>query len=180
MTAIQLDPRTYGLLKTALVLLPQKVGLRVLRVALNAWGGIVKRVEQTKAKRVSGLLARSPRVKVTIPDASWNVNYHGRPPSVAVGPGRDVVGPVAIVGGKSRVLGVRRATRFVLGGGRVRTARPSRYAHFVEKGIAGKKHITPAPFVAPAVEAGKAAGFQKMQSKLTEGIAAEAAKLPKA
>jgi hypothetical protein len=56
---------------------------------------------------------------------------------------------------------------------------PSRYAHFVEKGIAGTKQIEAAAFIGPAQEAGKVAGMNALSSKLEQGIAAEAAKLAK-
>ena len=162
--SLRIDQHSYGLLKSALILLPRNVGLRVYRVALNAWGGIVKRVQVTKARRRTGLLAKSPKVKVKIPDASFNAAHHGKPAYVLVGPSRDVVGPAY----KGQRVSIRKATKIASSGGRIQTRRPSRYAHLVEK-------ID--PFVGPSVEAGATAGMAVFTSKLSQGITAEAAKL---
>ncbi len=149
-----------------LVELPRRVGLRVYRIALNAWGGVVKPIQVARARRQTGLLAKSPRVKVVIPDASYNAKHHGKPAYVMVGPSRDVVAPVV----RGKKVSIRKATKTVLGGGRVQTRRPSRYAHLVER-------ID--PFVGPSQEAGRTAGLAAFESKLSTGITAEAAKLPK-
>lgn len=173
---LQINPHSYRQLMTNLSTLPRKVGLRVFRVALNAWGGIVKQEQKTRAKRgATGLLRKSPTVKVKIPDASFNAAHHGKPAYVMVGPGRNVVGAVA--GGKK--LSDKKALKRVLGGGKVQTRRPSRYAHLVERGIAGTKRITPEPFVEPSIRAGETEGMAKLASKLESGIAAAAASLPK-
>ena len=179
MTSLKIDQRRYLQLMQNLSVLPKRIGLRVFRVALNAWGGVVKQAQKSSWKKRTGLLRRSPTVKVKIPDASYNVAHHGKPAYVIVGPGRDVVGPVTKINGKSRLLGIKRATKFVLGGGKVKTARASRYAHLVERGIAGTVRIAPNPAVAMSVAAGETAGFTKLTQKLEQGIAAEAAALPK-
>ena len=160
--------------------LPKRVGFRVLRVALFAWGGVVKRIQMANAKRgPTGALAKSSIVKVVIPDASANVAHHGKPPRVMVGPSRRAISFSGQIGGKEKRLTPGKARKYFARGGRVRVNRPSRYAHLVEKGIAGKKHIMPAPFVAPSVEAGRTSGMDIFTAKLAQGIAREAAALTK-
>lgn len=178
MATLKLDPQTYGLIQSALLLLPRKVYFRTLRRALNAWGGVVRDKARSLARRQTGLLAKSLKVKAVIPDASFNVAHHGKPPYVMVGPSRDVVGPVSA----GRLLSIRKATKRVLSGGHVQTRRPSRYAHLIERGHKNARGgMTQAyPFIGPAAAAGETAGMEKVRQKIQEGIYAEAAALPKA
>jgi hypothetical protein len=159
--------------------LPRRVGLRVFRIAFNAWGGVVKADAIAHVKKISGFLSRSLTVKIKIPDASYNVNHHGRPAYGMVGPNRRAVKAQARIDGKDKFLSVRKATKRVLSGGKVRAYKPSRYAHFVERGIAGKAHTPPNPFIAMAEKTGETRGMAAFANKLATGIAAEAAKLPK-
>jgi hypothetical protein len=168
---LHIDPHTWGLIQSALILLPRRVGFRVLRKALNAWGGYVRNVAKSLAPEQTGLLKKSLKVKVVIPDASFNEKHHGRPAYVMVGPSRDAVGPVS--GG--RLLSIRKATKLVRSGGRVQTRRPSRYAHLVERGT--QRGVKAHPFIAPAQAAGATTGMAVLSSKLEQGIAAEAASI---
>lgn len=165
-TSIRVDQRSYRRVMENLSLLPRRVGIRVYRIALNAWGGVVKQVAVSRARRRTGLLKKSQVVKVKIPDASYNVKHHGKPAYVMVGTSRDAVAPFA----GNKKLSVRKATKRVLSGGKVRAVRPSRYAHLVEARF---------PFIEPASRAGEGPGFLKFEQKMAQGIAAEAAKLPK-
>lgn len=167
MSSLHFDQQSFKQLMGNLIELPRRVGLRVFRIALNAWGGIVKSHEKRLAHRgATGLLARSPTVKVRIPDASYNVKHHGRPAYVMVGPDRRLVRPFA--GGTT--LSIKKATKRVLSGGRVHVRKPSRYAHFVEKNF---------PFIEPAQRAGASEGMAAFAGKMREGIELEAAALPK-
>jgi len=178
-TTLQFDQRSYQRLVSNLSVLPRRVGLKVYRVALNAWGGVVKAVQIARARRGSGLLAKSPGVKVTIPDASYNIKHRGKPAYVIVGPRRSVTGLVREVAGQTKSVTLARLKKTGFRGNLVRRVRPSRYAHLVEKGIAGTKHITPDPFVEDSVVAGRGVGMAKFEAKLGEGINREAAALPK-
>jgi hypothetical protein len=173
------DDASYKRLLVNLKELPRRVGLRVLRIALNAWGGEVKAVAQSRVKRVSGLLYKSLTVKVKIPAASFNTAHQSKPAYVMIGPSRSVSGLVRSVAGERKGVTLARLQKTGFRGNLVRRVRPSRYAHFVEKGIAGKKQIEAAAFIGPAQEAGKVAGMNALSYKLEQGIAAEAAKLAK-
>lgn len=163
-TRIIVDQASVAKLVKNLEVLPRRVGLKVFRIALNAWGGVVRNTSRSLARRQTGLLRKSLTVKVKIPDSSYNVKHHGRPAYVIVGPARNVVGPVA----SGKLLSIRKATKRVLSGGKVQTRRPSRYAHLVERRY---------PFIAPAARAGETSGFEKFATKIREGIAAESAGL---
>lgn len=68
--------------------IPRRVRHLHLRKGLNAAGGVLKGAAQQYARRDTGALAKSIRVKVKIPDASFNTAHHGKPAYVVVGPGR--------------------------------------------------------------------------------------------
>jgi len=177
-TTLVIDPKTYAQMLAALATLPKKVGGLVVRKALSAWGGVVKRVEVAKAKRgATGLLAKSIKVNVVAPDESFNILHHGKPPRVEVGPVKGFSGLATSTGASRRRLTVAKARKIVAAGGKNVRVRPSRYAHLVEAGIAGKKHITPAPFVEPAAREGAGPGMEALSRQLGKGIIEEAAKL---
>ena len=173
---IVFDRRTMEKLRLNLEQLPRRVRIKHLRIGLNAWGGVVKAKAVARAPVETGLLKKSIIVKVTIPDASFDVQHHGKPARVIVGPSRNVVAPFIRKGGKTRKLGLTRATKLVLGGTKVRVRKPSRYAHLVEKGT---KRSKARPFIAPAQRAGERQGMEKLAAKLRDGIAAEVAALRK-
>lgn len=169
---MKIDMGTYRQLMSNLAQFPRNVAFLHFRKGLNAWGGVVRNKARTLARRQTGLLQKSLTVKVKIPDRSYNIKHHGKPAYVMVGPSRRVVAPV--VSGKK--LSIRKATKRVLGGGRVQTRRPSRYAHLVERGHGGGQAH---PFIGPAQEYGKTVGMDALFDKLRQGIAQAAAALPK-
>lgn len=179
-TALQIDQTSYRHLMSNLEALPRRVGIRVFRIALNAWGGVVKAAEISYARQgPSDLIPKAIVVEVTIPDASYNIKHHGKPATVAVGVSRRFVRAGTSGGSGFKGLSPRKREAARSAGRRIQARRPSRYAHFVEKGIAGRKRIVPHAFVAPAARVGQTAGFQRFSTKMAEGIQTEAAKLPK-
>lgn len=202
---VAIDPRSLSHFTVAMQSLPRRVGLRHLRIALNAWGGVVKGVAQSLAREETGLLRKSIGVKVIIPDASWNVAHHGKPSRVIVGPKRKSgrfmrvkkSGGLAGFGKAQRAL-VAERKRLATGGVRplareraavrsvaqafagARYRNPSRYAHLVEKGHKrgkGRSSARAYPFIAPAQRAGNTRGLSALARKLREGIEQEARKL---
>lgn len=163
---LAIDTASYRQLMSNLAELPRRVGLRVFRVALNAWGGTVRNFAKVKARRETGLLQKSLKVKVAIPDASYNVKHHGKPAYVIVGPARGVEGLVQ----NGRTVTRAKLEKTGWRGNRVTKRRPSRYAHLVERRY---------PFIGPAQEHGKTAGMAVFADKLGQGIDKEAAALPK-
>lgn len=149
-----------------LAMLPRKVAFKHLRIALNAAGGTIKTAIVAGAPRRTRLLSKSQAVKVKIPDASWDVKHHGKPAYVVIGTKRGAVGAVA--GGKS--LSIRKATKRVLSGGKVKTVRPSRYAHLAER-----KH----GYMAAAARRAGTQATQRAAQKLAAAFETEAAALPK-
>jgi HK97 gp10 family phage protein len=173
--------------------LPRAIRNRHMRIAMNAGAGVIRDTAVANAPKQSGLLKKSLKVKVRVPDASYNVAHHGRPAYAVIGPSRYVVGPTVKRGGKTKLMGIKRATKYVLGGGKVQTRSPSRYAHLVEKGTR-KHNIRPASgkllsdgntvfgplvyhpgtkarsFLAKAVSSSGAAAQAKVIQKLKDGI----------
>lgn len=170
---LELDKAQLGKLLKTLDTLPRRVVIKHLRIALNAWGGVVRDVARPLAAQESGLLKKSLAVKVIIPDASKNTAHHGRPARVLVGPSRKVVGNVVNKAGAFKTVGAKRAEKLKAEGAQVRTRKPSRYAHLVEKGTT--RGAKPKPFIGPAQAAGATAGLSKLTQKLSEGLAQEAA-----
>jgi hypothetical protein len=177
------DPSSLAKTQFALEQLPVRVQFRQQRIALNAMGGEVKREMVARASRDSGLLKKSPRVKVSIPNASRNSKHHGRPAYVVIGPGRKVIGAVGITGKRKRSLKVLRSANQFAQAARIQIRRPSRYAHLVEKGhrivrggvTVGRTRAR--PFVGPAAQVARNRGMAAYTRKLSEGVATEAKKL---
>ena len=136
--------RILGVKQTILTFteLPQTVQNTGMRKGLNAAGGVIRDAAVANTPRASGLLRRSLKVKVRIPNASYNTAHHGRPAYAVIGPARRVAGVVHLTskgfrtttaplglaeGGGLRALGKRKITVAV-------RRKPSRYAHLVEKG----------------------------------------------
>lgn len=173
-----IDPHSVRQFSANCAQVSRGVRLKHTRIALNAWGGVVRDEAKSKVKRRTGFLSRSLLVKVTIPDASRDERHHGRPARVMVGPDRRAVRPrLYQPGGPVKLVSVRKATRLVLAGGKIVPYKPSRYAHFVEHGIAGRRRIKPDPFMAAGQAAGATRGMAKLAEKLTSGIAQELARL---
>jgi hypothetical protein len=139
------------------------VRIRHMRIALNAAMGVLK--NYTVPPRRTGLLDRSQRVKVVIPQASRDHKHWDRPAYGLLGAGRGLTA-VITARGKARILSAKaKATAKAAG---TRTVRASRYSHFAEK----KYH-----YLARAVSAGGPDAQAKFASKIAEGINAEAARL---
>lgn len=183
MIAFHVDPKSFSRTQFALEQLPVRVQLRQQRIALNAMGGEIKREMVANASRDSGLLKKSPGVKVKIPNASRNAKHHGRPAYVVVGPRRKIVGAVGITGKTKRTRRILRTANQFAGAGTIRIRRPTRYAHLVEGGhriVRGGKvvgFVRGRPFVQPAHNIARNRGMAAYTRKLSEGVASEAQKL---
>jgi hypothetical protein len=57
----------------------RRVAVKHMRIALNAWGGIVRDEARLNVLEETRLLKRSLSVKVVVPDASYNKAHHGKP-----------------------------------------------------------------------------------------------------
>lgn len=134
------------------------------RIGLNAAGGIIKRAAVANAPKRTKLLSRSQIVKVRVPEASKNPSHRDKPAYMLMGTSRAAVAPMA----NGKKLSIRKATKRVLGGGKVQAYRPSRIAHLAER----KTHFTER-----AAQSAGPAAMAKLQEKLTQGINQEAAKL---
>jgi hypothetical protein len=115
--------------------LPRQVRNRHMRIAMNAGGGVIRNAMAARMPVETGLLKRSLRVKVKVPDASFNVAHHGRPAYAVIGPKRGITGRVGISRkGVMKTLTTRQAIRASFGGSGFHVRRPSRYAHLIERG----------------------------------------------
>lgn len=168
MTAIAFDRSSVEHLMHNLAELPRRVQGKHERIGLNAWGGVVKNVAVAKVREDTKLLKRSLIVKVTVPKMSWNAAHHHLPSRAQVGPSRKAIGFVASVRGNVKKVTARKAAKLTQQGVKVRTRKPSRYAHLVEKLD---------PFIGPAQQAGATAGMAKLALKIRDGIAQEATAL---
>lgn len=175
---IQIDDRTYRQLMHNLQTLPKAMQTKHLRIAMNAWGGEVKRKMQDLAPRETGLLRRSITVKAKIPDASFNAQHHGRPAYAIVGPKRRLVQAVARTPKGFRQKSAAGIAKAHLAGKVVQIRRPSRYAHLVDRGT--RKGVRATGFVRRAQNHGAGVGIQKLFDKLREGFTQEVNALQKA
>jgi hypothetical protein len=156
-------------LKGALLDLPRSIQNKTMRIALNAGAGVVRDAAVARAPKETGLLGRAQKIKVKIPNASYNVAHHGKPAYAVIGTSRRVVSAVGRTAqGKVRRISDKRATKIVLGGGRVMTRAPSRYAH-----LAGTQRTR--WFKSAASSSGSAAKA-KVVAKLNQGISEWAAR----
>lgn len=192
-------PHELARFQAKMLALPRRVQIKTLRIALNAWGGIVRDKQRSLARRDTGLLSKTLGVKVTIPDASRNTAHHGKPAYVVVGPKRksgrfmrkNAKGLLIGFGkankelktsrkffraqgasGRATELAAVRTTRQVFGSAVYRN--PTRYAHLLEK---GHRNARAYPFVEPSQRTGNTTGFAKFKQKLREGIETEARRL---
>jgi HK97 gp10 family phage protein len=172
--------------------LPRAVRNRHMRIAMNAGAGVIRDAAVANAPKQSGLLKKSLKIKVRVPDASFNTAHHGKPAYAVIGPAHHVVGHVARIKGVVKKITTRQAIKRSFGGGAV-YRRPSRYAHLVEKGTRGHdikatnakvlsdgatvfgravKHpgTKAQSFLARAVRSSGAAAQGKVIAKLKDGI----------
>lgn len=123
--------------------LPRTIRNKHMRIGLSAAGGIIRAEAVINTPKASGLLRKSLKVKVKVPDASYNQAHWGRPAYAVVGASRNVAGVGTFrksgAAGRIKALRIKRQNKvdtFTKSGLRVGTnlLRPSRYAHLVERG----------------------------------------------
>lgn len=174
--------------------LPRTVRNKHMRIGLNAAGGVIRDAAVAFAPKETGLLRKSIKVKVKVPDASFNPLHHGKPAYAVVGPARRIASAVTTSGkGSLRAVGRNAAINAAFKGRTVTRRRPSRYAHLVERGT--KAHIIRAKnaavlagngrvfgrsvrhpgtkarnFLQQAVQAAGSAAQNKMLAKIYQGI----------
>lgn len=180
--------------------LPRTVRNKHMRIGLNAAAGVIRDMAVTFAPKESGLLRKSLKVKVRIPEASHNAAHHSKPAYAVVGPGRNMgrilkrknlrgfgEGQRDLKAERVRLKAdgtiaplnrEREAVRFVKASFKgVIYRNPSRYAHLVEGGtkphMAGKrKHpgSRAQHFLQRAVSFAGPVAQAKMIGKLKDGI----------
>lgn len=163
-TTLLIDWKTVRRVRDNLSRVEKNVGRKHLLIAMNAAGSPAKATAQSESARETGLLAKSQIVKVP---RDRKTRYAT---GVVVGASRSVVRAFINKGGKGKLLTDRKATKRVLAGGKVRVRRPSRYAHLAEK---------KSPAIKRATKTLEVVGVPRMVQKIEQGIAAEAAALPK-
>lgn len=84
--------------------LPRSVRNKNLRIAMNAGAGVIRDAAAANVSSSSGLLKKSLKIKVRVPDASYNSQHHGRPAYAVIGPARSVTGRVAIITRRERIF----------------------------------------------------------------------------
>ena len=174
--------------------LPRTVRNKHMRIAINAGAGVIRDAAVSNAPKESGLLKKSLKIKVRVPEASHNPKHWGRPAYAVIGPARHVVSRVATVKGIVKTITTRQAIRRSFGGGGFTQRRPARYAHLIEKGtrphrikatnarvlsdgatVFGRAVKHPGTkaqsFLGKAVRSSGAAAQQKILRKLHDGIA---------
>lgn len=177
MMQLKIDSGTYRQLMHNLQIFPRKVMFKHLRIALNAWGGVVRDRMRSLAPKESGLLRQSLSVKVKIPDASYNTAHHGKPGYVVVGPKRGLVRAVTRTKKGFRQKSAKGIAKAHEKGLSVQIRRPSRYAHLLERGTS--RGVRAVPFVRRSQNYGATTGMDKLFNKLRDGIKQETAALSK-
>lgn len=127
-TSYFVDPRTLQQCMRALTVFPGRLRFKHARIALNAGAGVYKNILTHTAPRDTLTLTRSFRVKVKIPDASFNKAHHGRPAYAVIGPKRGYERFVF----RGKAIGAKRAGKLATNLLSIRT--PSRYAHLAGPG----------------------------------------------
>lgn len=151
--------------------LPRRVGLKHLRIGLNAAGGVMRDGAKARARKQTGLLKQSLAVKVKIPAASYNAAHHNKPAYAIIGAKRNFSRQVMVnKRGAIRSVTAKRAEKLKATGVQLKTRRPARYAHLVERVES---------FINATYLQLQNAAIAKMQAKLRDGISQEAAALPK-
>ncbi len=143
------------------------VQVRGTRIALNAALGVIKTaaVANMRQHQDTGLLAKSQRVKVVVPQASRNPAHHDKPAWGLVGAGRGLAGTIS-KRGKAKVLSAKARVTAKAAGARLHRA--SRYSHFPEE-----KHRD----LARAASSAGGQAQAKFAAKISQFAQAEAAKV---
>lgn len=149
--------------------LPMTVQNKGMRIGLNAAGGVLSDAAVANAPKESGLLRRSLKVKVKIPNASYNRAHHGRPAYAIVGPTRRLVQAVAITNKGARTKSAKGIAKAHAAGRTIQIRRPARYAHLAGPGRKGR-------FLHQAVASHGGAALDKMVGKLRGTLSEWAAK----
>lgn len=172
------------------------VQLKHVRIGLNKAGGMLRNAAQNFVRVDTGLLKRSLRVFVKVPNASFNTAHHGKPAYALIGPGRNT-GRMMRRTASGRLRGHAKAQKSFIetvklsraaGGRRMEPHRagkafvgqnypdaklrsPTRYAHLVEKGT---PRVRPRPFLGMAVRIVGQAAMQAGVKKINDGLVMEA------
>lgn len=158
--------------------LPRVVRGRGMKIGLNAAGGIIRDAAVANVPADTGLLRKSIKVDVKVPDLSYNTAHHGRPARAKIGPSTRVIGVKSYTkAGKQRkgfkTVRLKQGATF-----RSTARRPARYAHIVEKGT--KRGMPASRFLARAVasagEAAKAKCVEKIRQAISEFAARRSAR----
>lgn len=130
---------------------PRRVQLRHVRIGLSKGAGMLRDAAARMAPRDTGLLSRSLKVKVKVPDASFNKTHHGKPAYAVIGAQR-MKSPYRRKTAAGRMIGYGAANKefraSLKAGGGIRKSRahvqgmfhnavyrsPSRYSHLAEAG----------------------------------------------
>lgn len=152
--------------------LPATVHNRGMRVAMNAGAGVIRDAIVANAPKESGVLRGAIKIRVKIPNASFNKAHHGRPAYAVIGPSRRVVRAVAKTAKGFRRKGAAGIAKAQAKGLAVRVRKPSRYAHVAGPGRR-QQFVTQA--VASHGEAAKAKVILKIQGTISEWKAKRAA-----
>ena len=173
--------------------LPRTVRNKHMRIAMNAGGGVIRDAAVANMPSETGLLKKSIKVKVRVPEASHDPKHWGKPAYAVVGAAWSVQSRAARIKGRTKTITTRQALRRTFGGGGFHTRIPARYAHLIERGtkphgikatntrvlssgeaIFGKsvKHPGTAPQrpLSKAVRSSGVSAQQKILRKLHDGI----------
>lgn len=175
--------------------LPRTIRAKHMRVALNAGGGVIRDAAVSLAPKETGLLRKSIKVKVSVPEASYNPKHWARPAYAVVGPARRIVSAITSTAkGRLRMVSREGAINAAFRGKTVTRRRASRYAHLVERGtkphgisannaavlssgirVFGRSVRHPGSkaqnFMTKAVQTAGSAAQNRMLAKLYQGIA---------
>ena len=149
------------------VQLPRTLQNKHMRIGLNAAAGVIRNAAVANAPQDTGLLKKSIKIKVKIPNASYSAAHHGKPAYAIIGPSRNVVGVQTFrkSGTRGRIKTVRLKANQRLA---TNVRRPSRYAHLVERGT--KRGTKATWFLRRAVASAGAMAQAKMIQKLRDGL----------
>lgn len=142
--------------------LPRTVQNKHMRIGLNAAAGVIRDAAVANAPQDTGLLKRAQKVKVKIPNASYNRAHHGKPAYAVIGTSRRFVGVQTFK--KSGARGKVKTVRLKGGQGLATTVRrASRYSHLAERS---------SRYLSRARNSHGEAAKEKMLNKLRDGVMA--------
>ncbi len=119
--------------------LPRAVRGRHMRIGLNAAAGVIRDMAVTFAPRQTGLLRKSLKVKVRVPETSYNAAHHSRPAYAVVGASRKVVALTQTSKAGLKLITLKKLSKKGFRGNLIQKRRPSRYSHLVERGTKGHR-----------------------------------------